>query len=222
MSAPRAVLFDLDGTLVDSMPSIAAALVETLASFGHETSVGELMPLFGPSMPLTIQQATGVSPQQAGDIYAAYLPRYYEQYMPDTSPIEGAEALLGALVAAGAPLAIVTSKIEQGARDLLANLGWTPHFSVVVGRETATAMKPAPEPALHALAALERSPSQAVFVGDTAVDMECARAAGIPTVVGFTLIRSAEELREAGATHVCGTLQAVGELLLGAASASAP
>ena len=197
------------------MPSIAAALVETLASFGHETSVGQLMPLFGPSIPLTIQQATGVSSQQAGDIYAAYLPRYYEQYMPHTSPIDGAEALLGKLATAGTPLAIVTSKIEQGARDLLEQLGWTPHFSVVVGRDTATAMKPAPEPALYALAKLGLPPDAAAFAGDTGEDMRCARSAGIPIAVGLTVIRSAEQLREAGATHTVASLGAMTTPLLG-------
>ena len=77
-----AVLFDLDGTLADSMTSIAVALAETLGEQGHRTSPEELMPHFGPDMRWVIRRATGVDEAEAERLYRIYLPNYYERYMP--------------------------------------------------------------------------------------------------------------------------------------------
>ena len=214
-SHPRAVLFDLDGTLVDSMPSIAAALVQTLADFGHTTSTEEMMEAAGPSMTLLIQHLAGVDEAEAETIYASYLDNYYGSFLTEATPLDGAEPLLDRLAEAGVATAIVTSKREDGAHSLLAHLGWSDRFPVVVGRETATAMKPAPEPALYALAKLGLPPDAAAFAGDTGEDMRCARSAGIPIAVGLTVIRSAEQLRDAGATHTVASLEAMATPLLG-------
>ncbi len=210
---PRAVLFDLDGTLADSMPSIAAALVETLAAFGHDTTVERVMPAFGPSMQKIIRRVAPVSEEEADAIYQAYLPTYYERYMPGTKPLPGAEALLDTLVMQGTALAIVTSKIEVGARAFLDQLGWGERFACVVGRDTSPAIKPAPEPALHALAALDVPASESAFVGDTTEDMECARAAGVATIVALAAEHDRDRLRAAGATHVCRSLTKIQRLL---------
>ena len=213
-----AVLFDLDGTLADSMTSIAAALVDTLASHGHVTTVEQLMPLFGPSMPAVIQRVVPVDDAEAERLYQAYLPNYYERYLPRTRPIPGADGLLEEL-AALMPLAVVTSKIEDGARSLLAQLGWAEHFAVVVGRDTSGGIKPSPEPVHHALAALGVDAARAAFVGDTEEDMRAAAAAGVATRVDLTVIRSEQQLRAAGATHACPDLAAVRTQLLAALGA---
>jgi phosphoglycolate phosphatase len=217
---PDAILFDLDGTLADSMTVIAEALVETLARWGHTTSVEALMPHFGPKMQEVIQAATGVDLDEADRIYADYLPRYYGEYMARSRPLPGAEALLDALVPTGVPLGIVTSKIETGAHDLLAHLGWTDHFGVVVGRDTTPEMKPSPVPVRHALSALDADPARTVSVGDTEEDMKAASSAGVASIIGLTVIRAPEQMRAAGATHVCEDLDAVRSLLLPALKAA--
>jgi HAD superfamily hydrolase (TIGR01509 family) len=213
-AGPQVALFDLDGTLVDSMPSIAAALVQTLATFGHTTTAEAMLAAAGPSMTLLIQQLTGVGEEDSEAIYDAYLKLYYGEFLTQAPPIDGAEALLDRLAESGVPMAIVTSKREDGARSLLAHLGWSDRFPVVVGRETASAMKPTADPALYALDRLNRPAEGAAFIGDTGEDMRCGRAAGIPTVVGLTMIRSDEQLRDAGATHVASSLDQVAEVLL--------
>lgn len=215
-----AILFDLDGTLADSMTVIAEALVDTLARWGHTTTVEGLMPHFGPRMQEVIQAATGVDLDEADRIYADYLPRYYGEYMARSRPLPGADALIDALVPIGVPLGIVTSKIETGAHDLLAHLGWTDHFGVVVGRDTTPAMKPSPVPMRYALNALDADPVRTVSVGDTETDMQAAAAAGVGAVVGLTVIRTPEQMRAAGATHVCEDLDAVRSLLLPALKAT--
>ena len=214
-----AILFDLDGTLADSMTAIAEALVDTLADFGHATTVEAWMPAFGPRMQDVIRAVVPVDAAEADRIYAAYLPRYYEHYMPRSGPLPGADALLADLARTGVPLGVVTSKIEQGAHDLIARLGWTAHFGVVVGRDTTPAMKPSPVPVRHALDALGADAARTASVGDTEADMGAASAAGVAAVIGLTAIRTPEQMREAGATHVRADLDAVGALLLPALKA---
>ena len=208
-----AVLFDLDGTLADSMHSIAVALSETLGEQGYRTSPEELMPHFGPDMRLVIRRAIGVDEAEAERLYALYLPNYYERHMPDTQPLPGAGELIEDL-AARLPLGIVTSKLEAGARSLIANLGWSEHFGPIVGRDTTGIMKPRPEPLLHALAELGIEGERAAYVGDTEEDMQAALAAGVAVRVGITEIRSEQQLIAAGATAVCRDLQALRALLV--------
>ncbi|MYA20333.1 MAG: HAD family hydrolase [Chloroflexi bacterium] len=210
-----AVLFDLDGTLADSMYSIAEALAETLGGQGYETSPEELMPHFGPGMQSVIRRAIGVDEAEAERLYALYLPSYYERYMPDTPPLPGAGELIEDL-AARLPLGIVTSKLEAGARTLISNLGWSEHFGPVVGRDTIGIMKPRPEPLLHALAELGIEGERAAYIGDTEEDLQAALAAGVAVRVGVTEIRSERQLIEAGATAVCRDLPAVRALLVAA------
>lgn len=210
-----AVLFDLDGTLADSMHSIAVALAETLGGQGYRTSPEELMPHFGPAMQRVIRHATGVDEAEAERLYALYLPNYYERHMPQTQPLPGAGALLADL-AARLPLGIVTSKLEGGARTLIANLGWSEHFGPIVGRDTIGIMKPRPEPLLHALAELGVKGEHAAYIGDTEEDMQAALAAGVAVRAGITEIRSERQLREAGATAVCRDLFALRALLVAA------
>ncbi|MDE2695495.1 MAG: HAD family hydrolase [Chloroflexota bacterium] len=212
--SPDAILFDLDGTLADSMTVIAEALVDTLARFGHTTTVEGLMPHFGPRMQEVISAATGVDLDEADRIYADYLPRYYGEYMARSRPLPGGDALLDALAPTGVPMGIVTSKIERGAHDLLAHLGWSAHFGVVVGRDTTPEMKPSPVPVRYALDALGADPSRTVSVGDTEADMQAASAAGVAAVIGLTVIRTPEQMLRAGATHTCEDLDAVRGLLL--------
>ncbi len=208
-----AVLFDLDGTLADSMHSIAVALSETLGEQGYRTSPEELMPQFGPGMQSVIRRAIGVDEAEAERLYARYLPNYYERYMPDTPPLPGADELLEDL-AARLPLGIVTTKLEAGARSLVASLGWSAHFGPIVGRDTTGIMKPRPEPLLHALAELGIEGDRAAYAGDTEEDMQAALAAGIAVRIGVTEIRSEQQLREAGATAICRDLFAMRALLV--------
>lgn len=217
--APTAILFDLDGTLADSMTSIAEALVETLARFGHDVTIRELMPAFGPRMQDVIRAAVRVDEDEADRIYADYLPRYYQEYMPRSRPLPGADALLAELAALDIPLGIVTSKIERGAHDLLSHLGWSDYFGVVVGRDTTPEMKPSPAPVRYALGILEADADGTVFVGDTEADMGAASAAGIAVVAGLTAIRTPARMTVAGATHLVDDLDAVGALLLPALKA---
>ena len=143
--AVDAVLFDLDGTLVDSLDLIAQAMSRVLVEHGYDTDVERLKPLIGPPMEVVARQL-GAS-ADAPALGEEYLRLYHDQYVRQTPERAGATALIERLVASGVALGIVTNKVEASAHELLRIEGWTAHFGAVVGRDTPGASaKPAPEP----------------------------------------------------------------------------
>ena len=219
--AVDAVLFDLDGTLVDSHQTIAEAMVAALRTFGHEIEVSTLIPLIGPPMD-ALARNLGASSEEAVQINDEYLRLYHHGYIQQTPEHDGASALLERLSAAGIALGVVTNKVEEGARMVVDIEGWGAYFGVVVGRDTPNAAaKPLPLAALHALSILDVSPERAAFIGDTEFDAACGRAAGIRYVIALDTNRDAAFLRAEGATHIIHTLEEVGPLVLGTGVAPA-
>ena len=211
-----AVLFDLDGTLVDSLQTIAEAMVVALRTFGYETNVQHLIPLIGPPMEV-LARDLGASADEAARINAEYLRLYHNGYVQRTPEHAGATALLDRLAAAGIVLGVVTNKVEEGARLVIEVRDWTSRFGVIVGRDTPNAAaKPSPDAALHALRILGVPPERAAFVGDTEFDVRCGRAAGMSHVIAVEGNRTADFLRAEGATHLVQSLEQVGVLLLDA------
>ena len=218
--AVRAALFDLDGTLVDSLPTIAEAMVAAMRRHGHDIDPVEVIARVGPPMNLLVQQMTGLPPEQAERVNELFTELYYSEYIEQTPVIAGAGALLNRVSAAGLRLGVLTNKIERGGTEMVELQGWTDHFSVIVGRDTTPHPKPAPDGALYALEHLGVPPEQAALVGDTEYDMTCGREAGLRLVIGLTGGRSTEQLFESGATHTVTHLDQVGALLLEPATAA--
>jgi phosphoglycolate phosphatase len=204
-----AVLFDLDGTLVDSLPTIARAMAAACREHGYEVDPEKVIPLIGAPMADLAGQVTGAPREVAEAINDTYLRIYHDTYIAETPPLLGAEELLRALRAASVPLGVVTNKNHRGGQRMIEVQGWQPYFDSVVGRDTAAAPKPAPDPALHALADLGVVPGDAALVGDTEYDMGCGRDAGIARVIGIVDSRTPERLIEAGATHIAADLAEV-------------
>jgi len=210
-----AVLFDLDGTLVDSHLAIAEAMVAALSTHGIAIDVERLVPMIGPPMD-TLAVQLGATPEVAALINADYLRLYHGEYIRHTPEHEGATALLEGLYAAGIALGIVTNKVEEGARIVVEVEGWGDLFAAVAGRDTpGAAAKPSPQAAHHVLARLGVPPERAAFVGDTEYDVRCAVAAGIPYVIMLDGSRDASLLRAEGATHIVHDLEEAGAILLG-------
>ena len=220
MSAPRpgivplrGVLFDLDGTLADSLATIAQAMVEAIELHGYSVAVEEVIPRVGPPMQVLARDVTGATVDEAEAMFQDYLRIYHERYIRSTPPCPGADAMLRRLHAAGLQLAVVTNKVEEGARILVEAQGWTELFRSIAGRDTSEP-KPHPEAALHVLRDLRVAPEAAAIVGDTEFDMNCGRDAGLAMVIGVTGARDEAHLRVEGATHVVAHLDEVGSLLL--------
>jgi len=195
----RLVLFDLDGTLVDTAEDLAAALNRCRTRRGlAPTPPGELRPWTSHGARGLIQRAFGLAPQDAGynELRAEFLD-YYEQALCVHSKLyEGVEQTLAAIEAAGCRWGVVTNKPARFTRPLLRALQLQGRAACVVSGDTAARAKPDPAPILHALAECGCAASAAVYVGDDLRDIQAGRAAGVATVVaayGYTA--SIEDVR---------------------------
>lgn len=185
---PTAYLFDLDGTLVDTAPDLSCALNHALAAVGI-APVSEALTRHwvGHGVYAMLEAAFehhGLEPDDHRfDEIADVLLSHYEQHIADHSrPYPTVVATLETL-AERAPLAVVTNKLLRFSEPLLQALNLTRHFATIIGGDTAANPKPAPEPALLACERLDCDPASALFVGDSATDVACARAAGCPVVI---------------------------------------
>lgn len=184
---PGTVVFDLDGTLVDTSPDLAASLNHVLETLGRpgvsEDSVREMVGLGAARLLERGLAATG----EVSDplIQAGLTPflDYYAVHICDRSrPYVGIEAAMDALADAGVTLAICTNKPVALSRDLVAALGWTGRFAANLGGDSLAVRKPDP---LHVLATIEAAggdPLSTVYVGDSIVDVTAAKAAKVPVI----------------------------------------
>jgi phosphoglycolate phosphatase len=179
-------LFDLDGTLVDTAADLNAALNHALAGAGlAPVDLAHTRHWVGHGARVLIEQA--LAAQAATDVpvdslYDAFL-TYYQRHLAAISrPYPHVVETLEALSARGARLAVVTNKRAALTLPLLDALDLARHFDSIVCGDTTAQPKPAPDPALHACSALSIAPLDALFVGDSQTDVDCARAAGCPVV----------------------------------------
>lgn len=178
---PPALIFDLDGTLVDSLADIHAAVGAMLADFGHAALPPETVRGFvGNGVPTLIARILGATglPHPAAEVEACFMRHYEAAPAALTRPYPGVAAALTRLSAAGHPMAICTNKPEAPARAILRDLGLAKPFACVIGGDTLPVRKPDPAPALEARTQLGGRP--ALFVGDSEVDAATADAAGLP------------------------------------------
>ncbi|MBI3513164.1 MAG: HAD family hydrolase, partial [Proteobacteria bacterium] len=179
---PRAILFDWDNTLVDNWPTIHDALNTTLAAMGHPTwSLAETRARVRASLRDSFPVMFGARWEAARDIFYA---RFEARHIETLAPLPGAAALLNALHARGVYLGVVSNKTGRYLRKEAAALGWTGRFGRLVGAQDAAVDKPHRAPVDLALADAGMVAGPAVwFVGDTAMDMRCAYAAGCTAVL---------------------------------------
>ena len=214
----KAILFDLDGTLVDSLAGIHATASAVLNERGHRVPEPDtLRSLVG--APLESIFGTLV-PALAEVDCVTYAERYRDLYwtvgVPQTPLFLGIAELLADLTNAGAPLALVTTKRANVATHVLEATGIAPHFRTVIGSDSTAHHKPHPAPALAALEALSVPSTGAFVVGDTTFDVLMARAAGCrPIAVGWGY-GSRESLIDAGAENVVDDVAQLRALLLAA------
>lgn len=195
MTWPSVILFDLDGTLADSVPDIAAALNLLLGEQNlAEFSLEKVTSMVGGGVPKLIERALKAQGQPAGQERVRPLAsRFLEIYAPraaeQTRLFPGVEDLLRRYGQDGIRLGVCTNKPEAVTRTILEALGVAHLFGAVIGGDTLTHKKPDPAPLKRALEILECGREHALMVGDSAVDANAARAAGIPVILvtfGYT------------------------------------
>ena len=214
-SWPQAVLFDLDGTLVDSAPDIHAALNETLASYGEPPFTLEAVTrMVGRGVPVLIERTwdglgKSIDPAERDRVVDRFLAIYEPRATELTTLTAGASEATRALVDAGTPIGVVTNKPEAATREILSHFGLSELMQVVVGGDAGPAKKPEPGLLLLACERLGLAGDQVVFVGDSENDVTAAKAAGMAVVVlrgGYTSI-AADDL---GADAVIDRLDGLG------------
>ena len=183
---PRAVLFDLDGTLIDSAPDLAGAANTLRAEHGLEPLPYEqLRPMVGAGARGMVGVAFGVAP---GDerfelLRDAFLARYERSMLDRTRIFEGIEELLAGLEAAGIAWGIVTNKATRFALPVAQGVGLVPRAGALVCGDTTAHSKPHPEPLWEAARRLGHMPADCLYVGDDLRDVQAGRAAGMATLV---------------------------------------
>lgn len=199
MTVSSAILFDLDGTLIDSIELICRSYEHAFAV--HRKPViprDDILALIG--VPLR----TGLRVHSRDDSEAdAMVQTYREWNMAHhdelVRPFEGIHAALERLAARRHPMAVVTSKLRPAAERGLAHCGLGGFFAFVIGPEETRRHKPDPDPLLHACERLGVAPESAVYVGDSVHDMRAARAGGLRAVAAGWGPFAAADLRAAGA-----------------------
>jgi 2-phosphoglycolate phosphatase len=201
-----AVLFDLDGTLIDSAPDLAGAANDLRAQRGLEALPYEaLRPMVGAGARGMVGVAFGVRPGEDGfePLRDAFLARYAERMLERTRVFDAVEPVLRTLSAAGVPWGIVTNKITRYAEPVVRGLGLDARAGVLISGDTTAHAKPHPEPLLEAARRLGREAARCVYVGDDLRDMQAGRAAGMATLAaGWGYLGQGEHIDAWGADAV--------------------
>lgn len=184
-SSPDVLVFDLDGTLADTAPDLAAALNHALGCLGRPTVPEEAVRhLVGHGAYALLREglaATGDAPEELVEAGFHYFLDYYgENICVGTKAFDGVEAALDELNGRDVALAICTNKLESLTLPLIEALGWRGRFQSIVGGDTVGVRKPDPAPLREAISRTHRS--RAIFVGDSITDADTARALGVPLI----------------------------------------
>lgn len=189
------VIFDLDGTLVETAPDLAAALNHALALAGHDpVSVDAVRHMIGDGARALLRRGIAVNGSEppAGEIerwFDILIDYYWDHVADESTAFPGAVGILEMLRGRGAKLAVCTNKPARHADKLLAALDLARYFDAVLGGDSLAVRKPDAGHLLGAVSAMGGDPARAVMVGDSANDVAAARNAGLPVVLvsfGYT------------------------------------
>jgi phosphoglycolate phosphatase len=182
------IVFDLDGTLVDSAPDLADALDKLLVQRGHASlGLATVRGMIGNGVAELVRQGLAtrgeiLSAEALAQAVQRFLMLYTANLSSKSTVYPGTEGALAHLRQAGWRLAVCTNKLEASARGLLSDLGLLQAFALVAGPDTFGVAKPDPRHLQLCLNAIARPGQPALFVGDSEIDLATARAAGIPVI----------------------------------------
>ncbi|SER44699.1 phosphoglycolate phosphatase [Faunimonas pinastri] len=218
------LVFDLDGTLVDTAPDLLATLDFVLEKHGfgapHDPGLRDGIG-FGARHLIEIglrHQGASVPPEKLDTMFDDFL-AHYEKHMCEESRIfDGVLPMLDRFAQAGWRFAICTNKLEYLARELLDQMNLAPRFEAICGADTFGVRKPEADHLLRTIAAASGSPQTAIMVGDAPTDSGVARNAGVPFIgltFGYTTIPMAELAPDLMLDHYDGLTVAEADRLLG-------
>lgn len=199
--AVRAVVFDLDGTLVDTLADVAFAMNAALAALGLPTHpLADYRRWIGGGAADLAARATSGDPARTAEVLAVFRERYAGRLVVDSRPYEGIPPLLDELAARGLPLAVLSNKPHAPTVGVVAAL-LPRRFAVVHGQRDGVPKKPDPQGLVAIAHELGLAPGELAMVGDSGVDVATARAAGARPIGVLWGYRPEEELVKAGASR---------------------
>ena len=219
MHACTTAVFDLDGTLLDTLEDLHLSTNAALAAHGMPARTrDEVRRFVGNGIALLIHRAVPAgTPLATEEAVLEDFRRHYAEHCDDhTAPYPGIEVLLAHLRAAGTRLAVVSNKADFAVQELVARQ-FPGTFDAVLGENEAAGISKKPAPAMveAALARMGRSRDGMVYVGDSEVDVQTAANAGCPCLSCTWGFRTRDELTAAGATTFVDTTEELAEVLLG-------
>jgi pyrophosphatase PpaX len=206
----KAVLFDLDGTLVDSLEAIVNAVEKALELIGLKCDSAKIVKMIG----LPLENIFGVlapnlSEQEIWQLVDKYREYYMAHHLENTTIHPSAQMVLRKLKAKGLKLGIITDKYRRPVMDVLSHFGITELFDVVVTGYEVKKHKPEPDIVLEATKRLGVKPEQCVVVGDSPVDVESGKRAGAFTIAVLSNTYDRRLLEDAKPTIVIEELEAI-------------
>ena len=207
MEKIRAVVFDLDGTLLNTLDDLAGAVNYALTTHDMPTrTLDEVRRFVGNGVTKLIRRAVpdGSDEATVQQVLATFKSYYAAHEMDKTAPYDGIPALLETLHKAGIAMAVVSNKLESAVENLRQHF-FADTIPVAVGDAPPRPVKPAPDGTLVALERLGVSPAEALFVGDSEVDVLTARHTGMRCLAVSWGFREEDVLRQSGAQAITAT-----------------
>jgi phosphoglycolate phosphatase len=218
MNWPRAILFDLDGTLIDSAPDLATSVNIVLAAEGlGPITVEAVRDMIGNGIRKLVQRAFAaydvvLQPNELDLHEAAMIAIYNDNLSAETILYPAVPTALADVRARGIRMGVVTNKPIAATRAILSHFGILDIFGAVIGGDENIPRKPAPDPLWAALQRMGATPEQSVMVGDSAADVAAARAAGSAVIIvegGYSRV----PVTELGADLTIASLSDLGDAL---------
>jgi phosphoglycolate phosphatase len=217
----KAVIFDLDGTLIDTAPDLWRATNHCLSLRGRsDVTLEEVRAFVGHGARKLIARGLAATGDPLGDqdietLYGAFVAYYGDNIAVDSAPFPGCLALLERLKAEGIGLGICTNKLEGLSRKLIDTLGMSAYFDAIIGPDTIGIGKPDPAPYREALRRMGHRDGPSLLVGDSETDVLTARAAGVP-IIGVTFGYTARPVETYGPDALVSDLGQAYEAIMAA------
>lgn len=205
-TAPACVLFDLDGTLLDTAPDLAAALNQLRRERGQPAlPVAAIRSTVSHGSPGMLKRCFDLEPETSeyAELNLRFLAQYRQAIAVETALFPGMDAVLAYLERTGIPWGIVTNKPDWLTEPLLQALGLRSRAACVVSGDTLPQRKPEPEPLWHACAQVGVAPGEALYIGDAERDVQASRRAGLVALVaGFGYLSAQDQPEQWGAAGI--------------------
>lgn len=200
----RPVIFDLDGTLLDTLQDIADSANWSLAQLQMPAHPIESYRYFvGEGADVLMQRILPADRQDLRDqCLKLYKERYAAHAFDATRPYPGIPGLLTGLAARRVPLAVLSNKPDAATRQVIAHYFSNVPWAIIAGQKEGVPRKPDPAAALEIAQQLKVPPAQCLFIGDTRIDMQTAVNSGMTAVGALWGFRDEKELRDSGANHL--------------------